>query len=484
MATTKEYMIQKGDNLTNIAKTHGVTVDQLVQANGIKNPNLIYAGSTLKIPTTATISTYTDLGGGSGGSSTGTGSTASNGKPTEPTSYSDIDLSKYDSGYQKSNDVINAELNKTNAENAVNNYVDFVYGNQATFDEIMNKILNREDFSYDLNGDALYQQYKDKYIQQGKMAMQDTMGQAAAMTGGYGNSYAASVGNQAYQASLENLNDIVPELYQMAYDRYAQEGQDLYNQYGMLSDDRNTQYGIWADKYNQLISDRDYYGNESNNAYAKDYGQWSDQRDFDTNQYWTETNFGYGKYRDSVTDWENDRAFEEAQRQYNEQLALAKGENSSSGGTGGSGGSGSGGSGGSGDGGGDPDDDPKTPTIPQSVIDGLKGKTTNKQKEDYLWGLVEDKVISEEQMKELYKEYRNTTADLDARNWEMESDGGWNLFGVDKNAKVKDQYGNTYTLDDLVDALIDGGMDKKKAKEYVINLQRELGIDTKWNPFK
>lgn len=245
-------------------------------------------------------------------------------KPTEPDSYSDIDLSKYDSGYQKSDDVINAENKKTEAENAVKNYGDFSYSNQEAFDAIMNKILNREQFSYDLNGDALYQQYKDKYIQQGKMAMQDTMGQAAAMTGGYGNSYASTAGNQAYQASLENLNDVIPELYQLAYDKYNQEGQDMLNKYSMLSDDRNMQYGMWGDKYNRLIGDRDYYGNEANNAYAKDYGEWSDQRNYDQSQYWNENNFGYGKYRDSVADWENERAFQEAKRQYDEQFAWQK----------------------------------------------------------------------------------------------------------------------------------------------------------------
>ena len=47
--------------------------------------------------------------------------------------------------------------------------------------DTMRKILYREDFSYDFNQDALYQQYKDKYTKQGKMAMADTMGQAAAL---------------------------------------------------------------------------------------------------------------------------------------------------------------------------------------------------------------------------------------------------------------------------------------------------------------
>ena len=48
---------------------------------------------------------------------------------------------------------------------------------QEQLQGITEKILNREHFSYDLNGDALYQQYKDRYIQQGRQAMMDTMGQ-------------------------------------------------------------------------------------------------------------------------------------------------------------------------------------------------------------------------------------------------------------------------------------------------------------------
>ena len=79
------------------------------------------------------------------------------------------------------------------------------------------------------------------------MAMGDAIGQASAMTGGYGNSYAQSVGQQAYQAQLDNLNDKVPELWQMAYDQYRQDGQDLYNQYAMLGEQENMDYGRHRD---------------------------------------------------------------------------------------------------------------------------------------------------------------------------------------------------------------------------------------------
>lgn len=158
---------------------------------------------------------------------------------------------------------------------------------QGQLDELMNSIMNREKFSYDLNGDALYQQYKDKYVQQGKLAMGDAIGQASAMTGGYGNSYAQSVGQQQYQASLDNLNDIVPELYSMALDKYRQEGQDLYNQYGMVMDRENLDYGRYRDTVSDFLTERDYLT-----------GRYNTERGFDYSKYVDDKNFAYTLHQD------------------------------------------------------------------------------------------------------------------------------------------------------------------------------------------
>jgi LysM repeat protein len=48
------YVVQRGDTLFRIAVTHGVTVAALAQANGISNPNIIYAGQVLTIPGSTT----------------------------------------------------------------------------------------------------------------------------------------------------------------------------------------------------------------------------------------------------------------------------------------------------------------------------------------------------------------------------------------------------------------------------------------------
>ena len=149
-------------------------------------------------------------------------------------------------------------------KNNVLDYKDFDFGYDNWMNDVIAQIKLYPDFKYNFNEDAIYQQYKDKYIQQGKLAMADTMGQAAAMTGGYGNSYAQSVGQQAYQAQLDNLNDIIPELYQMALDKHKMTKDDLYNQYGMLSSEYDRQYGQHQDEYNKLldalgIAKSDYY---------------------------------------------------------------------------------------------------------------------------------------------------------------------------------------------------------------------------------
>ena len=154
----------------------------------------------------------------------------------------------------------------------------YQFGKQKQLDELTDKILNREKFSYDLNGDAFYNQYKDKFTQQGKMAMMDTMGQAAALTGGYGSSYAQQVGQQAYQGYLQGLNDKVPELYQLALDNYDRQGDALLQQYGILAD--------------------------------------QDAQD-------------YSRHRDAVADAQWQAEFDEAKRQYEERMALSRGAHTS-----------------------------------------------------------------------------------------------------------------------------------------------------------
>ena len=118
--------------------------------------------------------------------------------------------------------------------------------------------LSRKDFDYDVNEDALYQQLQDQYTAQGRLAMLDTMAQAQAMNGGYGSSYAQSVGQQAYNGYMQSLTDNIPQLYQLARDNYDAKGQALLDKLSLAAQMDDREYDRYTDELSQWLTERGY----------------------------------------------------------------------------------------------------------------------------------------------------------------------------------------------------------------------------------
>lgn len=132
------------------------------------------------------------------------------------------------------------------------------YSNQYAdqINDLYNQIVNREKFTYDLGNDTLYNQYRDQYAMNGQLASQNAQAQAAALTGGYGSTYGQAVGQQQYNSYLQQLNDIVPDLYRNAQAEYEAEGNRMQTQYGMLQDREAQDYSRWNDDYNRWQDER------------------------------------------------------------------------------------------------------------------------------------------------------------------------------------------------------------------------------------
>lgn len=137
----------------------------------------------------------------------------------------------------------------------------------------------------------------------GKLAMQDTMGQAAALTGGYGNSYASTAGNQAYQGYLTGLNDKVPDLYSLALSKYSSEGDALRDNLGLLQG----MQGQELDQYNRKMAE---YRTELDRL----DGLLADSQKWD-----------YQNARDAIADAQWQAEFDEAVRQWNAKNAPKSG---------------------------------------------------------------------------------------------------------------------------------------------------------------
>lgn len=144
-------------------------------------------------------------------------------------------------------------------------------------DQWLNNILNRDAFSYDYKTDPLYAQYAQTYGREGERARQNTLADASAQTGGLASSYALQAGQQAQNYYAAQTADKIPELHQMAYDMYLTDIDNQVRDLGLLQNMSDTQYGRYRDTM----------------------GDWKDDR-----------SFAYNYYRDQVGDVKDDRAWD------------------------------------------------------------------------------------------------------------------------------------------------------------------------------
>ena len=125
---------------------------------------------------------------------------------------------------------------------------DFSSSYDGEIGRLFEKIVQRPAFQYDPEGDPLFNSYRDRTVREGRLAMRDTMGQAAHLTGGYGSSYGQAVGQQQYDAYLQKLGDAMPELYGAALKKWQAEGEQLSGQFGAASALAERDYGRARDK--------------------------------------------------------------------------------------------------------------------------------------------------------------------------------------------------------------------------------------------
>lgn len=162
------------------------------------------------------------------------------------------------------------------------------YGGQI--DSLIQQLQGQQPFEYDVNADPLYLQLRDQWMRDGKLAMEDTMGQAAQLTGGYGNSYAQTAGQQVYNGYLRGVNEMIPQLKEAARADYDAENAYLMQQLSLLMDQDSQDYSRWMDELQRqqyaeqleydrgrdALADQRY---EDELAYGREQDQYNRQQD-------------------------------------------------------------------------------------------------------------------------------------------------------------------------------------------------------------
>lgn len=169
---------------------------------------------------------------------------------------------------------------------------------QKQIDELTAEILGRPAFEYDPFKDPTYQQYEQSYREGGKRAMQDTLGQASARSGGLASSYADRVSQQTYDQYMSELADKIPELKQLAYEMYLNDLNGKRADLSMLTGLDDSAYNKFLTSLGQYNADRSFDYGMFGDAVGRD--QW--QREFDRGVLESDRDFAYGVSRDQVAD--------------------------------------------------------------------------------------------------------------------------------------------------------------------------------------
>lgn len=168
---------------------------------------------------------------------------------------------------------------------------------QDQIDELLGEILNRPAFEYDPETDPRYGAYKKEYAREGQRATADTMGQMAAMTGGMPSTAAVTASQQAGDYYAAQMADKIPELYQLAYAMYQDEGDSMRLNMDMLTALEQGDYNKYLNLLNQYNTDRNFaygvYSDDWDRSYQLDRDDVSDSR------YDLEWNYGVNQDRNS-----------------------------------------------------------------------------------------------------------------------------------------------------------------------------------------
>lgn len=186
---------------------------------------------------------------------------------------------------------------------------------QGQIDELTQAILNQEAFDYDPEKDETYQQYKESYTRNGQRAMQDTLGQVSARTGGLASSYAGSASQQTYDNYMGALADKIPELKQLAYSMYQDEGDNQRANLDMLMALEQGDYEKYLNLLGQYNTDRNF-----------DYGSYRD--DISDDRYENEWDYQVGRGEIADERYEDETAYDrgtyESETEYNKALQKAQ----------------------------------------------------------------------------------------------------------------------------------------------------------------
>ena len=305
---------------------------------------------------------------------------------------------------------------------------------QSAYDPLyqaaVEKYAGRGEFSYNAEEDPLFAQYKDSYTKQGRLAMEDNIGKAATMTGGYGNSYAQQAGQQTFNGYMSALNDKIPELYQLAASNYDRKVSGMLDDISVLGSAVDREDARYQTELNNYFQKKNLLGNELSRLQSNDIAAAAAAAtaaptlSYDDLETYTERLLPYlSEGNNGVND---ERVLHELLKMQDLGLIGEK----------------------------------EAGAILRNVLDAYSDQQETEKKKAMELQAYKEKPLNE-------------------REWVMQNSGGLNWWGgIDRDAIVYDKNDpeTTYKLGDLFEKLKDDlGMENDEARDYIYKIQNKTG---------
>lgn len=162
----------------------------------------------------------------------------------------------------------------------IGSFKPFEYGSAPSYEnrfqqkqqELLDAALNRDPFSWSKETDPQYSSYKKTYLREGERATADALAKASAASGGRPSSFAVNAATQAGDYYATKLSDVIPTLYQQAYERYLKDYQMKLSDLNAVNQQEQLDYAKYLDRLNQFNTDRTF----DYNNYLGEYGRLQD----------------------------------------------------------------------------------------------------------------------------------------------------------------------------------------------------------------
>lgn len=283
--TSKSRVVGSGVNSVNnpAQQTYTQTADTL---SPISQATLQQAAEATTNPQQTQVPT-TDVATGAASSDTPTGSTPSDGSNTPQ--YGSDGSKAWQQSFKPTKLTEHYKNTMLETDDARPDKYQSAY--ESTINDLLEVIKNQKPFDVksDANYNALYDQYAERYKAQAQRAMNDVMASANAQTGGYGSTYGQAAGQQAYDNTMQGMNDNNLNLLNLAYQMYSDNQANDYKKLNAYQTQDNTMYGRYRDDVADWQTDRNYNANQYWNSFQQD-----------RSGYDTDRNFGYSAEQDEL----------------------------------------------------------------------------------------------------------------------------------------------------------------------------------------